>query len=567
MKSLAITAWFAQALLLQVSGQVYYKKYIRSADGSCSIVEDSQVPKFASLSDEQEVKVFRKNAVAPTYDTKIQTINSDQVFETYSKSKEASQANLDLACSKKNLIAASLPNERTALIADEVRKVVDNGSPSNRIDVVFMGDGYTANERTKFFDDLARLTKDMFEGETFKSWLPLFNIWGIHVASTDSGIGYNGPKNTPFKLYRQQGQLRAIFTGNSAAARTKCKLTGTNACDYPALLANDDFYGGLGGEFVISTRSERTGTVVLRHEMGHNFIDVGEEYDDGQVYDGVNSATSLDTLGWKNWLSGPLREEREIYRLLEYPWHDLSTGPKSHTFTSNGEYSRWYLLISVTAAGQADSLEFAIDGKVLPWQSRGSDDREFYGWYGSSGFSAGQHTLTVRSKTGSTNPNIPRMLSSITLHEYGNEEEFKISNDYYSAYPTWDINGSKTYRPTSEGCIMRNMTSSHFCNVCKEGMWYQFLNKISLIDGVNVSNGKATVSPLKLGQLRPSNQQIPGEKLEIRWFKSGQLQSNLNDLLTVPIAAGSWKVEVKFITPEVRSDPNQLLTATKTFTV
>ncbi|KXN73685.1 hypothetical protein CONCODRAFT_30708, partial [Conidiobolus coronatus NRRL 28638] len=369
----------------------------------------------------------------------------------------------------------------------EVRKIIDNGDPANRIDVVFMGDGYTANERTKFFNDLARLTKDMFEGVTFKSWLPLFNIWGIHVPSVDSGIGYNGAKNTPFKLYREAGQLRAIFPGNAANARTKCKLTGANACDYPSLLANDDFYGGLGGEFVISTRSERTGTVVLRHEMGHNFVNVGEEYDNGQVYSGVNAASSLSSLGWKNWLSGPVREEREIYRLLEYPWHDLSKGSKSFTFNSDGKYSRWYLLTSVSAAGQADSLEFVLDGKVLPWQSRGSDDREFYGWYGSSGFSAGQHTLTVRSKTASTHPNIPRMIASVTLHEYGNESEFKIANDYYSAYPTWDVNRRKTYRPTSEGCLMRNMTSPNFCNVCKEGMWYQFLNKISLIDGVSVS--------------------------------------------------------------------------------
>ncbi|KXN73688.1 hypothetical protein CONCODRAFT_25466, partial [Conidiobolus coronatus NRRL 28638] len=364
----------------------------------------------------------------------------------------------------------------------EVRKIVDNGNPDNRIDVVFMGDGYTADERTRFFDDISRLTKDMFEGVTFKSWLPLFNIWGIHVPSVDSGIGYDDPKNTPFQLTRDKGQLRGIFPGNPELAREKCKLTGTNACDYPAILANDDYYGGLGGEFVISTRSERTGTVVLRHEMGHNFIDVGEEYDNGQVYDGVNAASSLSTLGWKNWLSGPLREEREIYRLLEYPWHDLSKGSRSLNFTSDGKYSRWYLLASVTAAGQADSLEFTLDGKVLPWQSRGSDDREFYGWYGSTGFSAGQHTLTVRSKTNSTNQNIPRMISSVTLHEYGNEKEFKISNDYYSAYPTWDINRKKTYRPTSEGCLMRNMTSPHFCNVCKEGMWYQFLNRISLID-------------------------------------------------------------------------------------
>ena len=33
----------------------------------------------------------------------------------------------------------------------------------------------------------------------------------------------------------------------------------------------------LGGEFVISTKSNRTGTMVLRHEMGHNF---GMQHDD-----------------------------------------------------------------------------------------------------------------------------------------------------------------------------------------------------------------------------------------------------------------------------------------------
>ncbi|KXN73690.1 hypothetical protein CONCODRAFT_166550, partial [Conidiobolus coronatus NRRL 28638] len=449
----------------------------------------------------------------------------------------------------------------------EVRKIIDGGDPNNRIDVVFMGDGYTASERTKFFDDLARLTKEMFEGITFKSWLPLFNIWGIHVNSVDSGIGYDGPKNTPYKLYRDKGQLRGIFTDDADNARAKCKLTGTNACDYPALLANDDFYGGLGGEFVISTRSERTGTVVLRHEMGHNFIDVGEEYDNGQVYSGVNSAPSLLQIGWKKWLSGPIHEEREIFRLLEYPWHDLSKGPKSFTFISDGRYSRWYLQISVTAAGEADSLEFLLDGKVLPWQTRGSDDREFYGWHGDSGFSLGTHKLTVRSKTAPTNKQIPRMFASATLHEFGDEKEFHASNDYYSAYPTWDIFRRKTYRPTNELCIMRNMTSSNFCNVCKEGMWYQFLKKISLIDDVNVANGKATVSPLKLGQLRPANQRIPGEKLEIRWFKSGQHQSSFNDQLSASVSPGSWKVEVKLITPEVRSDPNNLLTSSKEFEV
>jgi hypothetical protein len=98
-------------------------------------------------------------------------------------------------------------------------------------------------------------------------------------------------------------------------------------------------------------------------------------------------------------------------------------------------------------------------------------------------------------------------------------------------------------------------------------MWHSFLKKVSLIDGVSVSNGIATVSPIKLGQLRPADQQISGEKLEISWFKNGELQSYLNDQLTVSVSPGIWSVQVKLITPEVRSDPENLLTDTEIFIV
>lgn len=102
----------------------------------------------------------------------------------------------------------------------EIVKIIDGGDQENRIDVVFMGDGYTADEREEFFDDIRRLTEEMFEGVTFKSYLPVFNIWAVFVPSVDSGIGYDGAKNTPFRLYRAQGQLRGIYTGNAQYART-----------------------------------------------------------------------------------------------------------------------------------------------------------------------------------------------------------------------------------------------------------------------------------------------------------------------------------------------------------
>lgn len=93
----------------------------------------------------------------------------------------------------------------------------------------------------------------------------------------------------------------------------------------------------------------------------------------------------------------------------------------------------------------------------------------------------GQHTFSVRSKTPPTNRDIPRMICNVVLHEFGNENEFRIDNNYYSAYPTWDTSRRVTYRPTNAGCLMRNMTHNELCSVCREGMWYQFLRRISLI--------------------------------------------------------------------------------------
>ncbi|KAG4078335.1 hypothetical protein HA402_013045 [Bradysia odoriphaga] len=420
----------------------------------------------------------------------LTSTDDSKIIEIFAKTSIVVDTYIDSICKSKKFLPEHSVYRQQIMEGPEIEKIVDGGDQSNRIDVVFMGDGYTADEREQFFGDIRRLTEEMFNGETFRSYLPLFNIWAIYVESNETGIGYDGAKDTPFRLYRERGQLRGIYTGNAQYAREVCRLTGPGGCDYPSLIGNDDYYGGLGGEFVISTKSNRTGTVVLRHEMGHNFVNVGEEYDNGQVYSGVNAAANLTIVEnkWGHWLThGTARAERAIFRLLEYPWADLELGQQTFTFTSDGLYSRWYLVVSVSAAGEEDSLEFVLDGEILPWQTRGYEDREFYDWFGDVGLSEGEHTFTVRSKTSYTHPTIPRMLCSVNLHEFGNEDEFHIDNSVISAYPTWDVRRRVTYRPTNAGCLMRNMTHQELCSVCKEGMWYQFLQRISLIDDVSVS--------------------------------------------------------------------------------
>ncbi|KAG4074996.1 hypothetical protein HA402_014575 [Bradysia odoriphaga] len=566
------------AALPILAEKAFYTKLLQSPqnDHSCLIIEQNSARIFKGFqtSDTNEFKTFVKPAISAPSEMQLRINDTSRIVEIYAKTMDVLETYTNSICRTKQLVPLS---KRQILEGPEIEKIIDGGDQANRIDVVFMGDGYTAEERDKFFSDIRRLTDDMFNGDTFRSYLPLFNIWAIYVESVESGIGYNGAKDTAFRLYRSAGQLRGIFPGNAQFAREICQLTGPSGCDYPSLIGNDDYYGGLGGEFVISTKSNRTGTVVLRHEMGHNFVNVGEEYDDGSVYSGVNSAPSLPmvTTKWGHWLSHEnVREERAIYRLLEYPWADLSLGEQSFTFTSDGLYSRWYLDLSVSAAGEADSLEFMLDGEILPWESRGSDDREFYDWSGETGFLEGEHVFSVRSKTNSTNEDIPRMICSITLHEFGNEEEYHMDNDIVSAYPTWDVRRRVTYRPTNAGCLMRNMTHSELCPVCKEGMWYQFLQRISLIDDITVSNTpndsktkRVEVNTLKLGQLRAPDNEVEDESLEIRWFHGGQERSEFNDQFAINAEVGFWSVAVRLITPEVRYDPNGLLQDYKNFTV
>ncbi|TMW61138.1 hypothetical protein Poli38472_013601 [Pythium oligandrum] len=488
--------------------------------------------------------------------------------------KNGLRTNPDLV-QEKTLLRTNAAPEATAI----TRKLVDSGNPLNRIDVVFMGDGYTSAEQDKFFQDMQRLTDDMFGGETFAQYLPLFNIWAAYLPSVQSGIGTGGsPRNTAFQLYRDGTELRGVYTANPSAARSVCTGMGTGACDFPSIIGNDDFYGGLGGEFVISTSSKTSGTIVLRHEMGHNFGDVGEEYDGGQVYRGANAASSISAVSWKHWLTEPskLVEQQMVQLYQKHIWYDLKQGAYTISFTSTGTYKRWFLQFSVSGTDTDDSLTVTLDGKPLAWKSNGLKDRSFYQWRSeTSGFTKGTHTLVVKAG-GPFDSAIIKQLCNAVIYEYMDEATMKLDDpDYIGIYPTWDINKRKTYRPDNERCLMRNMSSPVFCRVCQENMWQKFLARIEFIDDVVVSNRVATLKLIPLAQLRTKNDTFPTlnpevakqEKYSVTWLKSGSELTQFRDAFSANLTAGTYTVRVTFSTPNVRNDPKKYMQSEKTFTV
>src|SRR5690606_16674726 len=95
-----------------------------------------------------------------------------------------------------------------------------------------------------------------------------------------------------------------------------------------------------------------------------------------------------------------------------------------------------------------------------------------------------------------------------------------------------------------------------------------FFAKVKLIDSltsaVDPETGEvqAVLATQKLGQWRTDDMD-DGGKLEVTWLRDGTEVENLANQLTWTLPArsaqGSWEARVRFVTPEVRRDPRNLL--------
>ena len=446
----------------------------------------------------------------------------------------------------------------------ELTNIIMNGNPDNRIDVVFMGDGYTQNEKGKFYSDIQKIVKDMWEFDTFKPVLPMFNIWAVFVPSKESGLSFlKFQKNTFFNLQRQQNHLRAINPDGGFAAKRICSQLGTK-CDYPSIIANDPFYGGLGGEFIIGTSSPTTGTIVLRHELGHVLAKVGEEYDGGTLYLGANKAPgNINAVPWQRWATETLKEEPLNMLVSARPFEGIEA-PYTITFKSSG-YQYWQVLISLSGVEDASAVEVAIDGKVLTLDSRNTLDRQFYLWQFDKSLQSGDHTLSIKQlrspsmKDPRNGLTMDRSVCSVAIHEYKNNV-FKTPNKI-GAFPSFGYRGNKSLRPMNEYCVMRNMTSTKFCPLCMEAIHLNFLEKINLIDVVETScssgKGNAVLKALPYGQF--SSKDSTGARYKINWEKDNQVLSHLQGKTAISgLLNGVYTAIVGFTTPYVRLESKYL---------
>jgi hypothetical protein len=431
----------------------------------------------------------------------------------------------------------------------EVRTLVNQGPDNNRITLTILGDGYTNAEKEKFFDDALRLTNDLFKVQTFNSYLKLFNVHAVFTPSKDSGITDRVRKDTAFGLYRApKGSKRGILPGNRGALERALRLAPATA-DYPIVVANDNFYGGLGGRYAITTRSLTSGSMVLRHELGHNFGNVGEEYDGGQVYQGANFSRSKN-LPWKHWVDGQVEYHRALNLGGEYLWVSLRNPYEyEFNFPEQNQSFRYKVGIDLSSVGWASANEVSIyiDGQKVPYKGLYTKDRSFFEVLFNKPIKPGKHKLVIKENVADGD----NVLAYFRVYAY--PQTYNFSAEKIGGFVNYRDGGSVVgYRPTHKMCLMRDMRSPYFCPVDIENMWKRFLNVVDLIDSVQVED-------IEVGTLVTLNRpRLVGTK--VYWYKKNGSQyeevkqlRDRNKWSVDPGVGGDFAVKVIFKTDEVRN--------------
>jgi hypothetical protein len=169
---------------------------------------------------------------------------------------------------------------------DGVWNVLDNGPPAEKLDLVFLGDGYTAAEQQKFHADVRRLTERLFTEEPWRSRRDDINVHAVDVVSPASGI--TRPRDGAFLRTALDCQYNVFDLERYALTldnRTLREVAAAAPYDYLVILLNSNRYGGGGilNDQATVAADSTFADYILVHELGHHLAGLGDEYYVAQV--------------------------------------------------------------------------------------------------------------------------------------------------------------------------------------------------------------------------------------------------------------------------------------------
>jgi hypothetical protein len=132
-------------------------------------------------------------------------------------------------------------HRESALYENQVVAILDNGDPAQKVDLLLLGDGYTADEFDDFIDKARELTDILFATSPFKERKDDFNVWALAPAAADSGISRpstntyrDSPIGTTYDVFRSE---RYVLTFDNKAMR---RIASSTPYDFIEILTNTE---------------------------------------------------------------------------------------------------------------------------------------------------------------------------------------------------------------------------------------------------------------------------------------------------------------------------------------
>jgi IgA Peptidase M64/Peptidase M64 N-terminus len=156
-----------------------------------------------------------------------------------------------------------------------------NGPSDRKVDLLILGDGYTAAESGKFVADAKRLSDRLFEESPFSERAADFNVWALMVPTPQSGISRPSthdyrwsPLGTRYDIF---GSERYALTLDNRAFREIAQFA---PYEFVEILFNNETYGGGGvfGQFSTAAAGSDWAEYLFIHEFGHHFAALADEY-------------------------------------------------------------------------------------------------------------------------------------------------------------------------------------------------------------------------------------------------------------------------------------------------
>lgn len=174
----------------------------------------------------------------------------------------------------------------------DVTTILNTGSSKNRVDIVFVAEGYTAAERAKFLADAQKFLDNMLGDANaklnapFSSYKNLFNANAIFVASAQSGTDQPNQSisvNTYFDATQHGSDGRLLYGDFSKVNTVVNDAVASNAHELVIVLVNTALYGGAGGSIAWASAGNISSAEVVLHEIGHSFAALQDEYVDTAI--------------------------------------------------------------------------------------------------------------------------------------------------------------------------------------------------------------------------------------------------------------------------------------------